>query len=123
MTELPSPSIDVARYLQPTHVDRKLQMRTDRFIANDLPGWTRHDAVPTSSVFRTRSAQGYSPTALARYWYFVRAVAHRPLDYNLSLIVGEPPQSALLVPRRNRPARDERPGHRPVLVHGAAPEP
>jgi len=91
LTELPSPSIDVARYLQPTHVDRKLQMRTDRFIANDLPGWTRHDAVPTSSVFRTRSAQGYSPTALARYWYFVRAVAHRPLDYNLSLIVGEPP--------------------------------
>jgi len=90
LTELPSPSIDVARFLRPTHVDRALQMKTDRFIANDLPGWTRNDAAPTSSVFRTRSAQGYSPTALARYWYFVRAVAHRPLDYNLSLIVGEP---------------------------------
>ena len=46
------------------------------------------DAVPASSVLHVQSAQGYSPTALARYWYFVRAVVDVPLDYNLTLLVG-----------------------------------
>jgi membrane protein YfhO len=107
LVPLAPPDMDVQAYLRPGSIAEALESSGSRYMSLDPDelssrGYlTLQDprswglmANQRAMLFDLEDTQGYNPVQLARYWTYVRAVAHRPLAYNGSFF--EQPSAATL---------------------------